>query len=212
MNIGIIGAGKIGGNIAKLFAAAGHKIAVANSRAPETLKHLVEEIGEGARSATVEEAAEFGDIVVISIPLGRIHELPSDGFDGKIVIDTNNYYPGRDGQISALDTGDSTSSELLQEHLKGARIVKAFNTIHFEHLMTEGSTNLPIAERRVIFVASDDESAKKKVFELIEEIGFAGYDTGGLRFGGKTQEPGTAVYNRYLTHREAAAILGSEGY
>ena len=212
MKIGIIGAGNIGGNAAKLFAKAGHKIAIANSRGPETLADLVNEIGENAKAVTVEEAANFGEIVFVSIPLGKINDLPTSGFEGKIVIDSNNYYPDRDGQIEELDSGEKTSSELLQEHLQGAKIVKAFNTIYFEHLKTQGDNELPVEERRAIFVAGDDDEAKKKVFELIEEIGFAPYDTGGLRFGGKTQEPGTAVYNRDLTHREAAAILGSEGY
>ena len=212
MKIGIIGAGNIGGNAAKLFAKAGHKIAIANSRGPETLADLVNEIGENAKAVTVEEAANFGEIVLVSIPLGKINDLPTSGFEGKIVIDSNNYYPDRDGQIEELDSGEKTSSELLQEHLQGAKIVKAFNTIYFEHLKTQGDNELPVEERRAIFVAGDDDEAKKKVFELIEEIGFAPYDTGGLRFGGKTQEPGTAVYNRDLTHREAAAILGSEGY
>lgn len=212
MKIGIIGAGNIGGNAAKLFAKAGHEIAIANSRGAETLTDLVGEIGENAKAVSTEEAANFGEIVFVSIPLGKIYELPADAFQGKIVIDSNNYYPERDGQIAELDSGETTSSELLQEHLKGATIVKAFNTIWFEHLKTQGNKDLPLDERRVIFVAGDDENAKRKVSGLIEEIGFAPYDTGGLRFGGKTQEPNTAVYNRNLTIPEAEAILGSEGY
>lgn len=212
MKIGIIGAGYIGGTAAKLFADAGHEIAIANSRAPETLSDLVREIGENATAVTAEEAVKFGEIVMVSIPLGRIGELPADGFDGKIVIDTNNYYPERDGQIEELDSDETTSSELLAKHLSGARIVKAFNTIWFEHLKTQGDNALPIEQRRVIFVASDDPGAKKTVSNLIEEIGFAAYDTGTLAEGGKTQQPETAIYNRNLTLSEAGAILGSEGY
>ena len=212
MKIGIIGAGNIGGNAAKLFAKAGHEVAIANSRGPETLTDLVGEIGNGAKAVTVEEAVKFGEIVFISIPLGKINELPTDGFDGKIVIDSNNYYPDRDGQIEALDSDEKTSSELLAEHLKGAKIVKAFNTIWFEHLKTLGDTSLPLENRRVIFVAGDDADAKKTVSNLIEEIGFAAYDTGSLREGGKNQSPGTAIYNQNITLSEAPAILGSEGY
>lgn len=212
MKIGIIGAGNIGGNAAKLFAKAGHEIAIANSRSPETLADLIEEIGANAKAVTAEEAADFGEIVFVSIPLGKISKLPTDGFDGKIVIDTNNYYPDRDGQIAELDSDEKTSSELLAEHLKGAKIVKAFNTIWFEHLRTQGNTELPIEQRRVIFVAGDDKEAKKTVANLIEEIGFAAYDTGSLREGGKNQQPNTAIYNRNLTISEAAAILGSQGY
>lgn len=212
MKIGIIGAGNIGGNAALLFAKAGHEIAIANSRGPETLSDLVSEIGENAKAVTAEEAVKFGEIVMVSIPLGKIGELPSDGLDGKIVIDSNNYYPDRDGQIEELDSDEKTSSELLAEHLAGAKIVKAFNTIYFEHLKTQGNTDLEIEQRRVIFVAGDDKEAKKTVAKLIEEIGFAAYDTGNLREGGKNQEPNTAIYNRNLTLSEAAAILGSEGY
>jgi predicted dinucleotide-binding enzyme len=212
MKIGIVGAGNIGGNAAKLFAKAGHEIAIANSRGPETLTDLVNEIGNEAKAVTAEEAAKFGEIVFVSIPLGKINELPTDGFEGKIVIDSNNYYPDRDGQIEALDSDEKTSSELLAEHLTGAKIVKAFNTIWFEHLKTLGDTSLPLENRRVIFVAGDDAEAKKTVSDLIEEIGFAAYDTGSLREGGKNQSPGTAIYNQNITLSEAPAILGSEGY
>ncbi len=212
MKIGIIGAGNIGGNAAKLFAKAGHEIAIANSRGPETLTDLVNEIGNEAKAVTAEEAANFGEIVFVSIPLGKINELSADGFEGKIVIDSNNYYPDRDGQIEVLDSDEKTSSELLAEHLKGAKIVKAFNTIWFEHLKTLGNNELPLENRRVIFVAGDDSNAKKTVSNLIENIGFAAYDTGSLREGGKNQSPGTAIYNQNITLSEAPAILGSEGY
>ena len=212
MKIGIIGAGNIGGTAAKLFAEAGHEIAIANSRGPETLTETVAEIGGSAKAVTVEEAIKFGEIVFVSIPLGKINELPTNGFEGKIVIDTNNYYPDRDGQIEVLDSDEKTSSELLAEHLTGARIVKAFNTIWFEHLKTLGNKDLPLENRRVIFVAGDDKEAKKVVSDLIEEIGFAAYDTGSLREGGRNQSPNTAIYNQNITLSEAPAILGSEGY
>jgi 8-hydroxy-5-deazaflavin:NADPH oxidoreductase len=212
MKIGIIGAGHIGGNAAKLFAKAGHEIAIANSRRPETLADLVAGIGEKANAATVEEAARFGEIVFVSIPLGRFKELPADAFAGKIVIDSNKYYPERDGEIAELDSGEATSSELLAAHLQGAKIVKGFNTIWFEHLKTQGNTDLPREERRAIFIAGDDDEAKKTVAKLIEEIGFAAVDTGKLHDGGMSQQPDTAIYNRNLTAREAEAILGSSGY
>lgn len=212
MKIGIIGAGHIGANAAKLFIEAGHEIAIANSRGAETLQDLVAELGENATAVDVEDAAKFGEIVFVSIPFGKYKELPADAFDGKIVIDSNNYYPDRDGNYVELDEDKITSSELLGNHLKGAKIVKGFNTIWFEHLKTQGNKDLPLEKRRVIFIAGDNSEAKELVTKLIEEIGFAAYDTGSLRFGGKTQQPGTAIYNRNLTINEAAAILGSEGY
>jgi hypothetical protein len=211
MKIGIIGAGNIGANAARLFIKAGHEIAVANSRGAETLQDLIAELGENARAVSIEEAANFGEIVFISIPFGKYKMLPADVFDGKIVVDSNNYYPDRDGKFAEIDEVKTTSSEMLAEHLRGARIVKGFNTIWFEHLKTQGDVSLPIEERRVIFIAGDDAEAKKTVARLIEEIGFAAVDTGDLRFGGAAQQPETAIYNRNLTTREAQAFLGSEG-
>ncbi|MBA4123429.1 MAG: NAD(P)-binding domain-containing protein [Acidobacteria bacterium] len=211
MKIGIIGAGNIGANAAKLFVKAGHEIAIANSRGAETLKDLVAELGENAQAVSIEEAAKFSEIVFISIPFGKYQTLPPNAFDSKIVVDSNNYYPDRDGSFTELDENKTTSSEMLAEHLRGARIVKGFNTIWFEHLKTQGDMSLPSEERRAIFIASDDAEAKKTVARLIEEIGFAAVDTGDLRDGGATQQPDTAIYNRNLTASEAQAILGSEG-
>jgi predicted dinucleotide-binding enzyme len=211
MKIGIIGAGNIGANAAKLFVKAGHEIAVANSRGAETLADLVAELGENAQAVSIEDAIKFGGIVFISIPFGKYKELPADAFDGKIVVDANNYYPDRDGNFADLDDNKTTSSEMLAEHLRGAKIVKGFNTIWFEHLRTQGDTELAIEERRAIFIAGDDAEAKKTVTRLIEEIGFAAVDTGDLRYGGAAQQPETAIYNRNLTGREAQAFMGSEG-
>lgn len=119
MRIGIIGAGHIGGTLAKHFARVGHEVAVSNSRGPETLEDLVADLGDRARAMTAGDAARFGDVVVVSVPFGRYRELPTDEVAGKVVIDTNNYYPGRDGQFEELDSDRTTSSELLQAHLSG---------------------------------------------------------------------------------------------
>lgn len=211
MKIGIIGAGHIGANAAKLFVEAGHEVAISNSRGAETLRDLVNELGERAQAATVETAAKFGEVVFVSIPFGKYKQLPADAFGGKIVIDSNNYYPERDGSFAELDDDETTSSELLAAHLGGARVVKGFNTIWFEHLKTQGNKDLPPEERRAIFIAGDDAEAKEIVGKLIEDIGFAAVDTGTLA-DGAVQQPGTAIYNQNLTASEAQAILGSEGY
>jgi predicted dinucleotide-binding enzyme len=210
MKIGIIGAGHIGSNAARLFVEAGHEVAISNSRGPETLDTLVGELGDNATAATVEQARDFGDLVFISIPLGRYAELPVNGWENKIVIDSNNYYPDRDGRIADLDSGNTTSSELLERHLPGARVVKGFNTIWFEHLRSQGNTDLPLEGRRAIFIAGDDSEAKAVVARLIEEIGFAAVDTGFLAGGGRLQQPGSVIYNRELTAAEAADILNGE--
>jgi Predicted dinucleotide-binding enzymes len=209
MNIGIIGAGNIGSNAARLFVNAGNEVLISNSRGPETLDNLAAELGDAASVGAVQDAIDFGDIVFISIPLGRYTELPTNGWEGKIVIDSNNYYPERDGNIAGLDEGKTTSSELLEQHLPGARIVKGFNTIWFEHLKTQGDTKLPLEERRAIFIAGDDSEAKETVARLIEDIGFAAVDTGFLHEGGASQQPGTPIYNKVLTAKEAAQTLSA---
>lgn len=207
MKIGIIGAGNIGGTSARLFVEAGHEVAISNSRGPETLSGLVAQLGLKARAATVDDAVKFGDVVLISIPFGKYKELPREGFAGKVVIDSNNYYPDRDGHHSELDQGKTTSSELLARHLAGARVVKAFNTIWSEHLKAQGNKALPVEDRRAIFLCGDDLQAKKTVANLIDEIGFAAVDTGSLHEGGRKQQPDMPIYNKTLTAKQAMALI-----
>jgi predicted dinucleotide-binding enzyme len=207
MKIGIIGAGNIGAHAARLFVSAGHEVALSNSRGGAGLESLVEELKPQAQATTIEEAARFGEVLLVAIPFGKFRTLPAEVFYGKVVVDAGNYYPERDGNFEELDSGQTTSSEMLAAHLKGARLVKGFNTIWFEHLATQGKTTLPLEERRAIFIAGDDSEAKEVVARLIEEIGFAAIDTGFLHEGGKLQQPGTAVYNKELTAREAADVL-----
>jgi hypothetical protein len=209
MKIGIIGSGNIGATAARLFARAGHEVALSNSRGGEGLETLIAELGGGARATGIEEAARFGEVVLVAVPFGRYEELPAEAFAGKVVIDAGNYYPQRDGSFARLDDGETTSSELLASHLKGARLVKGFNTIWFEHLKRQGDASLPPEERRAIFIAGDDEGAKQTVARLVGDIGFAAVDTGSLGEGGRRQQVGTAVYNRELTAREAADVLSA---
>ncbi|MEP7074383.1 MAG: NAD(P)-binding domain-containing protein [Acidobacteriota bacterium] len=210
MKIGIIGAGNIGSTVARLFVDAGHQVAISNSRGPETLDELASELGDNAEASTVENAIDFGDVVLISIPLKNHRDLPTNGWENKVVIDSNNYYPDRDGQIADLDSGKTTSSELLEKHLPGARIVKGFNTIWSEHLKTVGDKSLPLGERRAIFIAGDDSGAKEIVAKLIESIGFAAVDTGFLAEGGRSQQPGSAIYNKELSGKEAAKAVSAD--
>lgn len=210
MNIGIIGSGNIGGNAARLFARAGHEVALSNSRGGRGLDELVAELGDRAHATTIEDAAKSGEIVLIAIPFGKYRTLPSDAFKGKVVIDAGNYYPERDGKFAELDKDETTSSELMASHLKEARLVKGFNTIYFKHLASQGDTGLPLEDRRAIFIAGDDSKAKEIVARLIEEIGFAAVDTGFLHEGGRSQQPGTAVYNKDVNAKEAAALVSTD--
>lgn len=190
MRIGIIGAGSIGGALTRHLVRVGHEVAISNSRGPDTLKELVSEIGGGLRAMTADDAARFGEAVVVSIPFGRYREVPADGVEGKVVIDTNNYFPGRDGHFEELDEDRTTSSEMLQAHLPGARVVKAFNTIHAKSLRDQ-SRPPGDPERIPIPISGDDQEAKRTVAELIDQIGFEPVDTGTLAEGGRKQQPGS---------------------
>ena len=128
--IGLIGAGQIGSQIARLALARGYPVVISNSRGPETLATLVAELGLNARAATALDAAKVGEIVVVTVPLKNYREVPVEPLAGKIVIDTNNYYPQRDGHIPELDNESTTTSELLQAHLPTSKVVKAFNHIY----------------------------------------------------------------------------------
>jgi 8-hydroxy-5-deazaflavin:NADPH oxidoreductase len=210
MKIGIIGSGNIGANAARLFVRAGHDVVLSNSRGGRGLEALVAELGAKARTATIAEAAHSGEVVLVAIPFGKFKTLPERAFDGKVVIDAGNYYPERDGKFAELDNDKTTSSELMLRHLKGARLVKGFNTIWSEHLATQRDTSLPLEQRRAIFIAGDDSEAKEIVARLIEQIGFAAVDNGFLHEGGRSQQPGTAVYNQDVTAKEAAKLLSTD--
>ena len=209
MKIGIIGSGNIGAGAARLFVRAGHEVVLSNSRGGQGLEALLAELGGNATATTIEEAARLGEVVLVAIPFGTIRTLPAHAFDGKVVIDAGNYYPQRDGKFAELDSDKTTSSELMAAHLKGARLVKGFNTIWSEHLATQGDTSRPLELRRALFIAGDDPEAIAIVARLIEEIGFAAVDTGSLHEGGRSQQPGTAVYNKELTGGEAGALLSA---
>ncbi len=190
--IGLIGSGHIGGTVARLAVDAGHDVVLSNSRGPETLAALVAELGEHARAATPAEAAAAGDIVVVTVPLRAYRQVPVEPLAGKVVIDTNNYYPQRDDHIAELDDESTTSSELLQAHLPTSHVVKAFNNIYFAHL---GSLARPAGdpERSVIAIAGDDTEAKRTVTGFLDSIGYDTVDAGPLAEGWRFQ-PDTAAY------------------
>jgi len=138
--IGLIGAGHIGSQLARLAVANGYNVVISNSRGPDTLASLVAELGPKARAATAAEAAQAGDLVVVTVPLKNYRQVPVEPLAGKTVIDTNNYYPQRDGHIAELDNESTTTSELLQAHLPSSKVVKAFNHIYAADLTTLRTT------------------------------------------------------------------------
>lgn len=195
MKIGILGSGMIGGTLARLFDAVGHHVTVANSRGSDSLAELVAELSDRARAGSVEEAIAFGEVVLLAIPYGNYEQLPARLLAGKIVVDTTNYTPDRDGPFPRLEGGAVTETELIARHLENARMVKAINTMNYATLADGGRPGAPRAERLVLFVAGDDRAANALLVGLIDELGFAAVETGSLVVGGRRQQPGSSVFN-----------------
>jgi predicted dinucleotide-binding enzyme len=184
--IGFIGAGHIGSQVARLATSRGYSVVISNSRGPDSLAALVRELGPHARAASAVDAATAGDIVVVSIPLKNYRDVPVAPLAGKIVIDTSNYYPQRDGHIPELDNESTTTAELLQAHLPTSKVVKAFNHIYAAELTTHGQPG-GSPNRRALVIAGDDAAAKAVVTNLLDEFGFDTVDAGPLKEGWRIQ-------------------------
>lgn len=185
--LGLIGAGHIGSQLARLGVANGYDVVISNSRGPQTLSALVAGLGPRARAATAADAAKAGDIVVVSIPLKNYRDVPVEPLAGKIVVDTNNYYPERDGPIAELDDESTTTAELLQAHLPTSKVVKAFNHIRAAELTTDGKRT-GSKDRRALVVAGDDPEAKATVSRMLDRFGFDTVDAGPLNEGWRIQK------------------------
>jgi predicted dinucleotide-binding enzyme len=190
--LGIIGAGNIGQALARVGLRAGYDVVISNSRGPETLAQVVGELSASedaratVRAATAAQAAEAADLAVVTIPLKAVGQVPAEPLAGKVVIDTNNYYPQRDGQIAELDDESTTTAELLQRHLPTSRVVKAFNHIGAQDIVDKG-TPAGTPHRRALAIAGDDAAAKAQVLRFIDEIGFDVVDLGSLAEGWRIQ-------------------------
>ncbi|MFJ4476664.1 NADPH-dependent F420 reductase [Streptomyces xanthochromogenes] len=193
MKIGIIGAGNIGGNLTRRLTALGHQVSIANSRGPHTLSALAEETG--ATPVTVEQAADGAQVVVVTIPLKNVPDLPKDLFgkaaDGLAVIDTGNYYPKeRDGRIDAIEDG-LPESRWTEQHI-GHPVIKVFNGTYAQDLLDRPRPK-GAPDRVAVPVAGDDAAAKQLVRELVDELGFDTVDAGGIDDSWR-QQPATPVY------------------
>jgi 8-hydroxy-5-deazaflavin:NADPH oxidoreductase len=205
--IGLIGAGHIGSQVARLAVANGYQVVISNSRGPETLSDLVAELGSNARAATPTDAAKAGDIVVVTVPLKNYKAVPVEPLAGKIVIDTNNYYPERDGHIPELDNESTTTSELLQAHLPKSHVVKAFNHIYAAELTTHGQP-AGSKNRRALVIAGNDRAAKETVTRLLDQFGFDTVDAGPLKESWRIQRD-TPGYGPRRTAEELRKDLAS---
>ncbi|WP_405801318.1 NADPH-dependent F420 reductase [Streptomyces sp. NBC_01506] len=207
MRIGIIGAGHIGSTLARHFAGIGHDVALANSRGPETLTELVAGIDGPVRAVTAEEAARFGQVVIVSVPYGHLGDLPTSELRDKVVIDTGNYYPERDGHQPDLDDDSTTSSEKVR-NATDSNLVKAFNAMYWQTLRDRGRPKGDPA-RLAIPISGDDEEAVAVVAGLIRDIGFDPVNAGHLGGGGRKHQPGSSVYGVELSAGELDARMHS---
>jgi 8-hydroxy-5-deazaflavin:NADPH oxidoreductase len=191
--IGMVGSGHIGSTVARLAVAAGYDVVLSNSRGPDTLAGLVAELGPHASAATTEEAARAGDLVLVSIPTRAVSQLPVEPFAGKVVMDTNNFYAQRDGEIPGLFDGAITVNEYLARHLVDAKVVKVFNNIQYEIL---GSLARPAGaeDRSALAIAGDDPDAKAQVARFLDAIGYDTVDAGLLGPGGRLFQVDTPAY------------------
>lgn len=177
--VGIIGAGRIGSALATVLAQRGYQVVLSNSRGPETLAELVAELGPNVTAATSEQAAAAGDWAIVTVPLKAIDRLPVAALDGKIVLDTCNYYWERDGHIAALDEKRTTTSQLVQDRLPGSRVAKAFNHIVAEQIPTDGRP-AGSPDRRALATAGDFEDAVALATSLYDELGYDAVNVGPL--------------------------------
>ena len=210
MRLGIIGAGLVGAGVARLAVAAGYQVTIANSRGPDSLAGLCTDIG--CEAGTSKQAAMAGELVLIAVPLSQIAALPADALADKIVLDANNYYPERDGALADLDQRKTTTSELLAQHLPGARIVKAFNAILASdlgrHARPAGSP-----DRRALPIAGDDPAAKARVAALHDQLGYDTVDAGPLNEGWRFEraKPAYCLPLGTTALQEALASASREG-
>jgi len=201
---GIIGAGNIGSTLARGLVARGYDVVISNSRGPETLADLVAELGEHATAATAEQAAAAADVAIVTVPLKAVREVPVEPLAGKIVLDTNNYYWERDGRVPALEAGETTTSQLLQDHLPNAKVVKAFNHIMSTQILTDGSP-AGTPGRRALAVSSDDADATALVTALYDEFGFDAVDVGPLSESWRVERDRPA----YVVAQDAAELTAN---
>ena len=202
--LGIIGAGHIGSQIARVAVANGYEVVIANSRGPETLADLVEELGPRAKAGTPEEAGTAGDVIVVTVPLRAIDQIPVEPLAGKIVLDTNNYYFERDGHIEALDRGETTTSQLLQQHLPTSKIAKAFNHIGAADITTDGAP-AGAENRRALATAGDDPEAVEFVTRFYDQAGFDTVDIGPLSESWRVERDRPA----YVARQNAAELAAN---
>lgn len=206
LTIGIIGAGEVGSQIARAAVASGYRVVIANSRGPETLTDLIAELGPLAQAETAAGAAARGDFVVIAVPLKLVNDMPVHELTGKIVLDTNNYMPWRDGNYPTIDSGEKTIHELRQEQLPKSKIAKAFTHIQAPRLFTLASPAGTL-ERHALSVSSDYPEAVELVTRLYDQFGYDAVDNSPLSESWRSS-PGQPAWMAHL-HQTRVTLLAN---
>jgi 8-hydroxy-5-deazaflavin:NADPH oxidoreductase len=205
--IGIIGAGEVGSQIARAAIRNGYEVVIANSRGPETLTDLINELGPSARAATAATAGDAGDFVIVAVPLKLVNDIPVEPLAGKIVLDTNNYMPIRDGHYLIIDSGEKTEHELRQEQLPTSKVAKAFTHIQAPRLIISGKP-AGTPDRPALSVSSNFPEAVVLVTRLYDQFGFDTVDNSPLSESWRSH-PGQPAWRALLhqTHAELTANL-----
>jgi predicted dinucleotide-binding enzyme len=207
--IGFLGSGNIGSTVAKLAVDAGYDVVMSNSRGPETLAELVAQLGPRASADTAAGAAAAGDIVVVTVPLKAYTQVPVEPLAGKVVLDTDNYYPERDGHIAELDAKQATTSGLLQAHLPDSHVVKVFNNIFFKTLAVLGRP-AGAADRSALAIAGDDAAAKQTATQFLDALGYDTVDTGSLADSWRFERDMPAYAALYATDGDLTRPRGAD--
>lgn len=201
---GVIGAGNIGGTLAQLLTEADEDVLIANSRGPETLRDLAEELGDHACPEEVEQVVERADVVIEAVPYGEVDTLPADELAGNILISASNYFPGRDGDIAF---GDRSETERLADLYPETSIAKAFNTVPKADLVGQGDPDAPLPDRRVVPYVANDDRARQAAHDLVDLLGFGPLFIGGLQDAAGLMHPNDILFGNDLTYGEATEVV-----
>lgn len=204
--IGIIGAGEVGSHVARAAIASGYEVVIANSRGPETLERLIEELGPSARAASATGAAAAGEFVVVAVPLKLVNDMPATELAGKVVIDTNNYMAWRDGHYPIVERGEKTEHELRQEQLPASKVVKAFTHIQAPRIIAWGKP-ANSSDRLALSASSDFPDAVEIVRRLYDQFGFDTVDNSPLSESWRTHPGQPAWKQERQTRTELIANL-----
>jgi 8-hydroxy-5-deazaflavin:NADPH oxidoreductase len=207
LQLGIVGAGKFGTSLARTALAAGYDVAIAGSGPADTIALTVEVLAPGAHAMTVEEVVDRSDIVVLAVPMRRLHDLPADLLARKVLIDATNYWPPVDGEVPELVGAKEGTSSIVQHHFPSARVVKSLNQLGY-HQLEETARPAGAADRIAIAAAGDDQLAVRTVMKLIDRLGFDPVDAGPLKNGARLEPDGSPIAATYSAD-ELKTLLGS---